>query len=140
MKMDIKLGSIVYGKGGVGNPVTAIDGEMLAIDTAKGLRLVNISKILRVEQPPTANTSIPPRPSAFKLGDRVTYLGSDLNLKKQYAGSLEVWKISKNPYDGYTCLKPNGRATSWVQFEDLELVNAIEVTPSMTGLEGDLWV
>jgi hypothetical protein len=132
MKMDIKLGSIVYGKGGVGNAVTAIDGEMLAIDTAKGLRLVNISKILRVEQPPTANASIPPRPKAFKLGDRVEYIGSDFNLKTQYAGTLEIREMGKlGDSDKCACLKPNGRVTSWIEFADLQLVN-----PS---LEGDVW-
>jgi uncharacterized protein YprB with RNaseH-like and TPR domain len=31
--MDIKIGSIVYGKGGVGNPVTAINNDMLTINT-----------------------------------------------------------------------------------------------------------
>jgi hypothetical protein len=53
----------------------------------------------------------------------VEYIGSDFNLKKQYAGELKVWKISA--LDGYTCLKPNGRATSWIESEDLEL-SAIE--------------
>jgi hypothetical protein len=115
MKKDIKIGSMVYGKGDLGNPVTAIAGEMLTINTVKGLRLVNISKILRVEQPPHAITN-------FKLGDRVQYIGSDFNLKKQYAGTLEVWEISKEDINSYTCLKPNRRVTSWIEFADLQLV------------------
>ena len=58
----------------------------------------------------------------FRLGDRVEYIGSDANLKIQYAGTLEVWEISPNPIDGYTCLKPNGHATSWIKFENLKLI------------------
>jgi hypothetical protein len=71
----------------------------------------------------TLTNVIPPRPQAFKLGDRVSYIGSDFSLKKQYAGKLKVWEISR--LDDYTCMKPSGRLTSWVKFEDLEL-SAIE--------------
>jgi hypothetical protein len=123
------IGSVVYGSAGIGCKLLEVKGDTLTVETPKGNRTISSSKVVKV---------IPPRPKAFKLGDRVQYIGSDFNLKKQYAGMLEVWEISKNPLDGYTCLKPNGRTTSWVQFEDLEL-NAVEVTPSMTGLEGDLW-
>lgn len=96
MVTKIEIGSIVYGKGGVGNPVTAIDNDMLTIDTPKGLRMVNISKITRVETPDPDVVRVPIVPSrkritSFKLGDRVKYIGSDFNLKTQYAGTLEVW-------------------------------------------------
>jgi hypothetical protein len=118
----------------IGSTIVGTSGKKLIVDRVEGdtiysgdLKILT-SAVVRV---------IPPRPSAFKLGDRVEYIGSDFNLKTQYAGTLEVWEISKNPLDGYTCLKPNGRTTSWVKFEDLEL--AIEVTPNTTGLEGDLW-
>jgi hypothetical protein len=132
MSVNISIGSIVSGKSGKSLKVLAVNGDVLEVLGDAGSFKVRRSAILKV---------IPPRPAAphvLKLGDRVTYIGSDLNLKTQYAGTLEIWKISKNPYDGYTCLKPNGRTTSWVQFEDLEL--AIKVNPNMTGLEGDLWV
>jgi hypothetical protein len=128
MNSKLLIGSVVYGAAGIGCKVLAIEGDTLTLETPKGTRTISSSKVAKV---------ILPRPKAFKLGDRVEYIGSDFNLKKQYAGTLEVWEISKNPLDGYTCLKSNGRTTSWVQFEDLEL--AIEVTPNTTGLEGDLW-
>jgi hypothetical protein len=129
MSVNISIGSIVSGKSGKPLKVLAVNGNVLEVLGDAGSFKVRRSAILKV---------IPPRPSAFKLGDRVEYIGSDFNLKTQYAGTLEVWEISKNPLDGYTCLKPNGRTTSWVKFEDLEL--AIEVTPNITELEGDLWV
>jgi hypothetical protein len=123
------IGSVVYGAAGIGCKVLKVEGDTLTVETSKGIRTIHFSKVVKV---------VPPRPKAFKLGDRVEYVGSDFSLKKQYAGTLEVWEISKSPLDGYTCLKPNGRTTSWIKFEDLESI-AIEVTPSMTGLEGDLW-
>jgi hypothetical protein len=126
MNSKLLIGSVVYGAAGIGCKVLAIEGDTLTLETPKGTRTISSSKVVKV---------ILPRPKAFKLGDRVEYIGSDFNLKKQYAGTLEVWEISKNPLDGYTCLKPNGRTTSWVKFEDLELV-AIEITPS---LEVDVW-
>jgi hypothetical protein len=126
MNSKLLIGSVVYGAAGIGCKVLAIEGDTLTLETPKGTRTISSSKVVKV---------ILPRPKAFKLGDRVEYIGSDFNLKKQYAGTLEVWEISKNPLDGYTCLKPNGRTTSWIQFEDLELV-AIEITPS---LEVDVW-
>jgi hypothetical protein len=130
MSVSISIGSIVSGKSGKPLKVLAVNGDVLDVLGDTSSFKVRRSAILKV---------IPPRPKAFKLGDRVTYIGSDFNLKTQYAGTLKVWEISKNPYDGYTCLKPNGRTTSWIQFEDLELVNAIEVTPIAGEVEGDLW-
>lgn len=56
----------------------------------------------------------------MKLGDRVRYVGEKYYLKKQYAGELTIWEISKHD-DGYACLQPDGRVTSWISFEDLEL-------------------
>jgi hypothetical protein len=106
----ITPGSIVSGKSGKDFLVDRIEGDTIHSGGFKFLA----SAVTKV---------IPPRPQAFKLGDRVEYIGSDFSLKKQYAGELKVWEIS--PWDGYTCLKPNGRLTSWVKFEDLEL-SAIE--------------
>lgn len=50
------------------------------------------------------------------------YIGADFNLKRQYAGTLEVWEISDKDINSYACLKPNGRVTSWIEFTDLQLV------------------
>jgi hypothetical protein len=124
MKMEITPGSIIVGASGKKLRVDAIEGDTIYSGQLKILT----SAVVRV---------IPQRPNhppatEYKVGDRVEYIGSDFYFKKQYAGVLEVWEIS--PIDGYTCLKPNGRATSWIEFADLQLI--IEVTPSM---EDDLW-
>ncbi len=106
------IGSIVYGAAGIGARVLSIDGDTLTVETPKGTRTIHLGKIVKV---------IPPRPKALKLGDRVEYIGSDFNLKKQYAGVLEVWEISKKDSDSYACLKPDGRVTSWIEFVDIQL-------------------
>jgi hypothetical protein len=118
------IGSVVYGAAGIGCKVLAVEGDTLTVKTPKGTRTIHLSKVVKI---------IPPRPSAFKLGDRVEYIGSDFNLKTQYAGTLEIWEMGKlGDSDKCACLKPNGRVTSWIEFADLQLAN-----PS---LEGDLWV
>jgi hypothetical protein len=106
----IAIGSTIIGKSGKKLIVDRIEGNTVYSGDLKILA----SAVVRV---------IPPL-TKFKLGDRVTYIGSEFYLKKQYAGVLEVWEISPRD-DGYTCLKPDGRATSWIEFEDLELL-AIE--------------
>lgn len=61
--------------------------------------------------------------TSYRIGDKVEYIGSDINLQRQYAGVLEVWEISKSRFGGYTCLTPGRRrATSWIVAEDLKLV------------------
>lgn len=105
--MKITPGSRIVGKSGKKLTVDRVEGDTIYSGELKILS----SAVLKV---------IPPRPKTFKLGDRVTYIGSDANEKRQYAGVLEVWDISN--LDGYTCLKPGGQATtSWIRFEDLEL-------------------
>ncbi|MCY7337687.1 MAG: hypothetical protein LH613_16000 [Chamaesiphon sp.] len=81
------------------------------------MKRVPLNAIARWELP-TSTT----KPCKLALGDRVKYIGSDFNLKTQYAGTLEVWEISKKDINSYTCLKPNGRVTSWIEFVDLRLV------------------
>jgi hypothetical protein len=120
MKTVITPGSIVSGESGKTFLVDRVEGDIIYSGKVKFLT----SAVLKV---------IPPRPSAFKLGDRVTYIGSDFNLKTQYAGTLEIREMGKLcDSDKCACLKPNGRVTSWIEFADLQLAN-----PS---LEGDLWV
>ena len=127
MNSKLLIGSVVYGAAGIGCKVLAVHGDTLTVETPNGTRTISSSKVVKVETPDTDVVRVPSVPpvkliAKFKLGDRVEYTGSDFNLKTQYAGTLEVWKISKNPFDGYTCLKPNGRVTSWIRFEDLQLV------------------
>lgn len=55
----------------------------------------------------------------LKVGDRVEYTGTDKSWQKQYAGVLEI--VKESPIDGYTCLKPNGGYTSWIDAKDLML-------------------
>jgi hypothetical protein len=103
----IRIGATVYSKKGTRATVMSVN-DSIGILTDAGLRLVKASSL---------NTS--PPVTAFKIGEKVEYIGSSFNLKKQYAGLLEVWEISR--IDGYTCLKPNGRLTSWIEFTDLRL-------------------
>jgi DNA polymerase, archaea type len=99
--MDIKIGVIVYGKGGVGNPVTAIDNDMLTIDTPNGLRLVNISKILRVENPTTN-----PRDAISHLPGRIEVNLDRLSLEYQPTVTTPSWEptTSVKPYEELTKL------------------------------------
>lgn len=67
-------------------------------------------------------TSAPPLPlSRLKVGDRVSYVGNNVTLARQYAGVLEVAEIHT---DGtYSCLKAGRSAmTSRIEREDLELL------------------
>ena len=104
--MKITPGATIVGASGKALIVDRVDGDIIYSGELKILT----SAVVRVIPPITA----------FKVGDRVQYVGSDFNLKNQYEGVLEVWAIAKNPFDGYTCLKPNGRLSSWIQFEDLQ--------------------
>lgn len=119
MNSKLLIGSVVYGAAGIACKVLAIEGDILTIETPKGVRTIPLTRVIKV---------LPPRPKFFKLGDRVEFIGSDANLKIQYQGNLEVWEISPNPIDGYTCLKPNGRATSWIIFEDLQFAGSAVVS------------
>jgi hypothetical protein len=58
--------------------------------------------------------------TGFKVGDRVQYVGSNANLKTQYAGELVVHEISPS---GITCKLPNGNLGSWIDPEDLQFLN-----------------
>jgi hypothetical protein len=113
MNSKLLIGSVVYGAAGIGCKVLAVEGDTLTVETPKGTRTISTSKVVKV---------IPPRPKVFKIGDRVEYIGSDFNLKTQYAGVLEVWEISKKDINSCACLKPDGRVTSWIEFADLQLM------------------
>ncbi len=64
----------------------------------------------------------------FKIGDKVEYTGSDYQTQRQYAGTLEVWEIAKNRFDGYACLLPGRqRVTSWIEATDLKLVEKAKI-------------
>ena len=102
----ITIGSTIIGASGKKLLVDRVDGDILY---SGGLRIL-ISAVVKVIPPPTE----------FKIGDRVQYIGDDFYLKKQYGGILEVREISL--LDGYTCLKPDGRLTSWILFQYLEEV------------------
>jgi putative DNA primase/helicase len=60
----------------------------------------------------------PEKNHQFKVGDRVRYNGNNPNLLKQYAGILEIFEVSG---ETYACLKPDGKLTSWIEFEDLKI-------------------
>jgi hypothetical protein len=106
----ITPGSTIIGKSGKKLIVDRVEGDIIH----SGKLEILASAIVRV---------IPPRPKVFKLGDRVEYIGSDFNLKTQYAGILEIWEMGKlGDSDKCACLKPNRRVTSWIEFVDLQLV------------------
>lgn len=64
----------------------------------------------------------------LKIGDKVQYIGSNYYLQKQYAGTLEVWEIAKNKFDGYACLLPSRRSvTSWIESSDLKLIERAKI-------------
>jgi hypothetical protein len=105
--IQITPGAIVSGKSGKKFLVDRVEGDIIHSGGVKFLA----SAVINV---------IPPRPKEFKLGDRVRYTGTDRNLQRQYAGELSIWEISKHD-DGYACLKPDGRVTSWILFKELQL-------------------
>lgn len=109
--MNIKIGLTIIGASGKKLIVDRVEGDTIY---SGGLKVI-ASAVVRVIPPVTK----------FKLGDRVEYIGSDFNLKKQYAGVLEVWEISKKDSDSYACLKPDGRVTSWIEFADLQPVEEV---------------
>ncbi len=65
-------------------------------------------------------SSAQPRSVPAKKGLRVRYVGSEH--AEQYAG-LELVVDSINKYRQITCLKPDGRFTTWLKPEDLEVIS-----------------
>lgn len=102
----IQIGSIVYGTAGIGCKVLAIEGDILTIETLSGEGKISRSRVIRVENKP------------FEVGDLVDYIGR--RFAEQYAGELKIWELGKGgDADKCTCLKPNGRTTSWIEYSDL---------------------
>jgi hypothetical protein len=123
MNSKLIIGSIVYGAAGIGCKVLAVEGNTLTVETPKGARKIASSKVEKIEAPTLVVNPTRKYVVKFDLGDKVEYIESDFNLKRQYAGTLEVWEISKKDINSYTCLKPNGWTTSWIEFADLQLVD-----------------
>ena len=98
--MDIKIGSIVYGIGGIGNPVVRIDNDVLTIDTPKGLRLVSVAKILRVENP----SPFSPRDAVSRLPGRIEVDLDRLSLDYQPTVITPSWEPTTRvkPYEELT--------------------------------------
>jgi hypothetical protein len=108
----ITPGSTIIGASGKKLVVDRVEGDTIY---SGGLKIL-ASAVVRVISPVTK----------FKLGDRVEYIGSDFNLKTQYAGTLKIWEMGKLcDSDKCACLKPNGRVTSWIEFADLQLIEVI---------------
>ena len=57
----------------------------------------------------------------LKVGDRAHYKGTQQNEAKQYAGDLIVYEFNQSMSE-VTCVKPDGRPTSWIDLSDLEKV------------------
>jgi uncharacterized protein (DUF927 family) len=60
-----------------------------------------------------------PLPNLLKVGNRVQYIGNNSSSARQYAGILEIHEIQG---DTYTCKKPDGSLTSWIELDDLQLM------------------
>lgn len=63
-----------------------------------------------------------PLPNLLKVGDRVQYVGNNPSSARQYAGILEIHEIYG---DTYTCKKPDGSLTSWIELDDLQLMEVL---------------
>ena len=101
-----------------GSTIIGASGKKLIVDRVEGDTIYSGDwKVLK-----SAVVRVIPPGTRFNLGDRVKYVGSDFNLKTQYAGVLEVWEISKQDIGSTACLKPNGRVTSWIELADLQLL------------------
>jgi hypothetical protein len=112
---NIPVGAIAHSRSGNRGIVTQVESDRVVVKCPDGLKRVPISAIVRWELPPSGSF---PRP--LSLGDRVRYTGTDRNLQRLYAGELTIGEISKYD-DGYACLKPDGRVTSWILHQDLKL-------------------
>jgi hypothetical protein len=123
VKMQIRPGSTIIGKSGKELVVDEIDGDLLIC----GDRKIRIEAVVRVIPPPAVVT-IPTRSKAFKLGDRVQYIGTHPSFQKQYGGVLTIWELGKGcDLDKCACQTPDGRVSTWIEYSALQLV------------EGDLW-
>jgi hypothetical protein len=112
----IQIGSIVYGAAGVGCRVLAIDGDVLTINTSSGEGKISRSRVIRVEN------------KLFEVGDLVNYIGR--RFAEQYVGELKIWELGTGgDADKCTCLKPNGRTTSWIEYSDLVFSGAPTALP-----------
>jgi hypothetical protein len=117
----IQIGSIVYGAAAVGCLVLAIEGGVLTIKTLSGEGKISRSRVIRVEDKP------------FEVGDLVNYIGR--LFAKQYAGELKIWELGTGgDADKCTCLKPNGRTTSWIEYSDLVFSGAPTAQPTLEEL------
>ncbi len=63
-----------------------------------------------------------PLPNLLKVGNRVQYVGKNSSLARQYAGILEIHEIQG---DTHTCKKPDGSLISWIEFDDLQLMEVL---------------
>lgn len=103
----ITPGSTIIGKSGKKLIVDQVDGDIIYSGELK----IKTSAVVRIIAPCAV--------VKFKLGDRVEYIGDTKALQKQYAGILEVYEIKG---EIYTCKKPSGSLTSWIELADLQLV------------------
>lgn len=121
MNSKVQIGSIVYGAAGVGCRVLAIEGDVLTIETPKGEGKISHSRVVRVEN------------KLFEVGDLVNYIGR--RFAEQYAGELKIWELGKGgDADKCTCLKPNGRNTSWIEYSELVFSGVPTTQPPSEGL------
>jgi hypothetical protein len=57
----------------------------------------------------------------LNIGDRVRYTGTQKNTAKQYAGDLVLYELNQSMCEA-TCLKPDGKLTSWIDLSDLNKI------------------
>jgi hypothetical protein len=111
MSSKPQIGSIVYGKAGVGCRVLEIEGDVLTVQTAKGEGKISLSRVVRVQLRPLA------------LGDRARYIGTHHSFQKQYGGILMIWEFGRGcDLDKCACLTPSGKVSTWIEYSALELM------------------
>jgi putative DNA primase/helicase len=107
----------VSGVSGHENPPET-DRRQVKTNDSKASSLVSpVSPVSPVKNHVSENS--PEKNHQFKVGDRVRYTGNNANLLKQYAGIISIFEVSG---DTYTCLKPDGKLTSWIELGDLQLM------------------
>jgi putative DNA primase/helicase len=100
-----------------GNNDVGTELGQLDINPSQGLDgLSRLSRPSRHENRVSENSAKNDR--KLKIGDRVRYTGNNANLLRQYTGIISIFEISG---DKYTCLKPDGKLTSWIELDDLQL-------------------
>jgi hypothetical protein len=79
---NISIGSLVYEIADIGCKVLSIDGDTLTIQTTNGLGKISLSRVVKVDPPPSV--------TGFNIGDRVT-LADKYMVRAADIGTVEAF-------------------------------------------------